>query len=56
MNSEAGKNESPKVLSPQEMSEIIRLANIIYFRTKVWDNSYWMGLKSLQRLSEKQSR
>jgi len=45
MNRNAGKNDPPKTLSPQEAGEIIRLANIIYFRTKVWDNSYWMGLK-----------
>ena len=30
-------------LTQERAREIIRLANIIYFRTGVWDQTYWMG-------------
>lgn len=33
-------------MTVMERNEIIRLANIIYFRTQVWDNTEWMGIKT----------
>jgi len=34
------------VLTQSEQEQILRLANIIYFRKQVWDNTDWMGIKT----------
>lgn len=39
-------NPQQRVLSKQEMNEVMRLANIIYFRANVWGRTYWMGRKT----------
>ena len=36
---------SKKVMTAEHKQELIRIANIIYFRSKVWDDTYWMGKK-----------
>lgn len=46
MTANEGVANGQSVMSRQQMDEIMRLANIIYFRTKVWDNTYWMGVKT----------
>ncbi len=33
-------------LTQDQVKEILRLANIIYFRSKVYDHTYWMGIKT----------
>jgi len=35
-----------KNLSPQEAQEILRLANIIYFRSKAFEKTRWMGVRT----------
>lgn len=38
--------DNKKALSSQEVNEIFRLANIIYFRSQVYEKTYWMGIKT----------
>lgn len=33
-------------VSPEETREILRLANIIYFRKRVYENTRWMGIRT----------
>jgi cephalosporin hydroxylase len=46
MAADRNSDDGQGVMSRQQMDEIMRLANILYFRTKVWDNTYWMGVKT----------
>jgi cephalosporin hydroxylase len=35
-----------KKMSPEDAREVIRLANIIYFRSQVYERTEWMGVKT----------
>mgnify|MGYP001826019726 CR=1 FL=1 len=45
MKKELGTNTNKRVMTKQQKDEIIRIANIIYFRSNVWDKTHWMGKK-----------
>ncbi len=43
---ELNQTEDIKNLSSSDIQEIMRLANIIYFKNKAYENSYWAGIKT----------
>ena len=42
------ESQPPRKLSQADAQEIIRLANIIYFRTQAYENTHWMGVKAMK--------
>jgi cephalosporin hydroxylase len=38
------KDSKQKVMSPEDAQEILRLANIIYFKQKAYESTEWMGI------------
>ena len=40
------QREDERTISPEEIQEIIRLANILYFKSKVYEDTKWMGIKT----------
>ena len=38
--------QKPRKMTAEDAREIMRLANIIYFRSQVYERTYWMGVKA----------